>query len=272
MNVAFWNINGNDLRPQIRGLVEENRTDLLVLIENELPPIDVLRALNAEGVEFFYCSSPLGVCERIHVFTRFSADLVPVVKENGRCSARRLILPDLGRELLIIALHYQSKSGWSDSNQSAHAATLRNFIEAAEELVGHEDTIVIGDFNMNPFEYGMVQTTGLHAVMDRQVALEGTRVVDGEPYKFFYNPMWSFFGEQGKGDVNGSYFYRKAEPICYFWNIFDQVIVRPGILGFLDEHSLRIVTHIQGVPLTNDRGIVDKRISDHLPVAFSLRF
>jgi len=38
-----------------------------------------------------------------------------------------------------------------------------------EELgIGHERTVLMGDFNMNPFEIGMISATGLHAVMDRR--------------------------------------------------------------------------------------------------------
>lgn len=272
MNIAFWNIGGNDVRSQIKGLVEEKRTDILILIENEIAPNDLLLTLNTTHSDYFYCPSPANICEKIHIFAKNSYALIEPIYESKRFSARRLIIPQVQNELLLVAVHYQSKMNWSEANQAAHASTLKAFIEKAEAQVGHDKTIVLGDFNMNPFEYGMVQTTGLHAVMDRQLALEGSRVVDDSDHKYFYNPMWSFFGEQGKGDVHGSYYFRKAEPICYFWNIFDQVILRPSILELLDEDSLEIVTQIQDFALINAKGRINNSVSDHLPIVFSLRF
>ena len=83
--------------------------------------------------------------------------------------------------------------------------------------------------------------------------------------------MWSFFGELGKGNVNGTYYYSNATPICFFWNIFDQVLIRPELIDVIfDESSLRIVSSINDFSLMNKKGHVDKRLSDHLPIEFEL--
>jgi len=94
--------------------------------------------------------------------------------------------------------------------------------------------------------------------------------VQTRPYKFFYNPMWSHFGDRAA--AAGTYYYESAEPLCYFWNIFDQVLLRPELLGGFTHERLRIVTEIAGVSLLTD-GRPDRTLaSDHLPVLLQLEF
>ncbi|MFN0037665.1 MAG: hypothetical protein ACKVUS_21600 [Saprospiraceae bacterium] len=192
-----------------------------------------------------------------------------LVKEERRLAAWQIIDPIYGNFSLVM-LHFQSRLHWSEADQNAHSSKLKLFIDDLEKQVSHDRTVVLGDFNMNPFQFGMVQAFGLHTTMDRRMAEMGSRMVDRDSYKFFYNPMWSFFGEKGKGQTNGTYFYRSANPIAYFWNIFDQVILRPSLLPAFDEDSLQILTNIRQTSLLNHTGVVDKNISDHLPVVFNL--
>jgi len=91
--------------------------------------------------------------------------------------------------------HFPSKL-WKDTDDQNQGATrIARYIREAEEKVGHERTVVMGDFNMDPFEPGVVGSEGLHGTMDRSIASRGTRVVAEESRTFFYNPMWSFFGD-----------------------------------------------------------------------------
>jgi hypothetical protein len=68
-------------------------------------------------------------------------------------------------------------------------------VRDVEKRVGHDRTIVVGDLNMNPFDAGIVGAEGLNAVMTKQIASQGGRKVDAVRYPFFYNPMWSHFGD-----------------------------------------------------------------------------
>jgi hypothetical protein len=122
---------------------------------------------------------------------------------------------------------------------------------------------------MNPFDDGVVSGHGFHAVMTKAKALEGHRSVDGAPSPFFYNPMWGFFGDRTDGPP-GSYYFSSSEPVNHFWNIYDQVLVRPDLIERLGE--LRILVHDGLEPLVTKNGLPNKNsCSDHLPVMFRLR-
>ncbi len=123
---------------------------------------------------------------------------------------------------------------------------------------------------MNPFESGVVGAAGLHAVMTKQIASKGRRTVSGKQYPFFYNPMWSCFGDRTAGPP-GTYYYDRAEHVCYFWNVFDQVLLRPELLDRFPSEELRILTEDGDRSLLSASGLPDKAAgSDHLPVLFKL--
>ncbi|GAB4457951.1 MAG: hypothetical protein OHK0029_18480 [Armatimonadaceae bacterium] len=97
-------------------------------------------------------------------------------------------------------------------------------------------TVLVGDLNLNPFDVGVVGTEGLHAVMTQQTALRESRTVQGKQYPFFYNPMWSHFGDNADTPA-GTYYQDRAEAICYFWNMFDQVLIRPSLISRWQEEK-----------------------------------
>jgi hypothetical protein len=123
---------------------------------------------------------------------------------------------------------------------------------------------------MNPFESGVVGAEGLHAVMDQRIARKISRTVRGEEKFFFYNPMWSYLGDYPSGPP-GTYYYSSSRQVNFFWNMFDQVIIRPELLEFFDQGSLRILTLAGSTNLLNSSGVPDTKISsDHLPIMFGL--
>ena len=283
MTILFWNFkpkedaskhseDNNEGLKYLKDLTSNHDIDILVLIESKLNPSNVLLILNEQDTSYYYCPNKININTSIQIFTKFSSDLlVPIKDFPKRYTARKLTIPSKNEELLFIVVHFYSKVWHSSKDQTIEAANLSSFINESESEVKHQQTIVLGDFNMNPFEDGMVQTTGLHATMDKQTALKVSKTVDGNDYKYFYNPMWSFFGEEGKSEVNGTYYHRKGH-ICYYWNILDQVIFRPEVIEYFDENSLQIITNTPNYNLLKSNGRVNEKISDHLPVMFKLNF
>lgn len=147
---------------------------------------------------------------------------------------------------------------------------LSKGIKEAENRAGHSKTVVVGDLNVNPFEPPIVGAHGLHAVMSRRVAMRNMRRVQNKEYRFFYNPMWRHFGERTDGPP-GTYYYGSSGYVTYFWNIFDQVLVRPDLIQHFPDDQLRILTSIGETTLIGANGQPNKDVaSDHLPMIFKL--
>jgi hypothetical protein len=82
--------------------------------------------------------------------------------------------------------------------------------------------------------------------------------------------MWGYFGDV-TGSPAGTYYYERAEQTMYFWNIFDQVLLRPDLLPYFRSEDLQILTGDGRSSFLSAKGLPDNSIaSDHLPVLFKL--
>lgn len=260
----FWNINGNNVIDDIVTACHDNSVDILILAECKISEVSLLEALN-KGRRRTYLS-PFNPSPKLSFFIRYPDDSVQLVYDSGGVSIRNII-PPVGLDVLLVAVHLPSKLHMKENEQAFQSARVSKAIEEAEASVGHENSLVIGDFNMNPFETGIVAADGFHAVMDKQIALKKARTVQGEKRKFFYNPMWSRLGDTSVGPA-GTYYYSGGH-VSYFWNTFDQVLLRPSLLQYFSTDQLTVLDSIDGKSLMSSR-IIDASISDHLPVLLTL--
>ena len=269
----FWNLNKKPLQSLIAKLVCEHDVDVLVFAECSISPDVLLQSINRSGRTYSY--SPSDSCERIEIYTRFSPEFSRPVLDGTYFTIRNITIPDQ-IDILLAAVHFPSKLYWNEANQALQSVHLAGKVRAAEDQVGHSRTILVGDLNMNPFEHGVVSANGLHAVMSRVIAMKQSRVVQGERYPFFYNPMWSLFGDAPQGPP-GTYYYSTSTLVTYFWNMFDQLLVRPQLLSSFKNENLQLLTSAGNSKqasatslLTKDGRPNSKTASDHLPLLFSL--
>ncbi len=266
LTFLFWNMNGKPLVEAIVELVEEQSVDILILAECEVAPAKLLMALNRNESLFYFAP---GLSPRLVMFTKFPDRYVAPAFESDRVSIRRLELP-AREEILLALVHFPSKLYWSEDSQMLECTVLAGTIVDEERRAGHSRTVVVGDLNMNPFEKGLVGASGLHATMARNVAERAGRVIQGKPYSFFYNPMWGHLGDWLERPP-GSFYYERAEQVTYFWNTFDQVLVRPELLDRFRSKEVRIIDRVGGTSLAMLDGRPDgKNASDHFPLLFKV--
>lgn len=121
---------------------------------------------------------------------------------------------------------------------------------------------------MNPFEQGVAGAGALHGVMVRAVAEREDRLIEGRNYRMFYNPMWGHLGDRTTGPP-GTFYRSAAEAVNYFWNTYDQVLVRPELIDRLTE--LQVLDWDGTSSLLTPNGLPDRTNgSDHLAPAFRL--
>ena len=263
-SILFWNINKKPLLKEIVTLCHTHEIDILVLAECELSDVKILQAINP-SLDRKYLA-PFNPSSYLSFFYRYPFECITLVKDDGRISMRK-ISPPIGNDFILVALHLPSKLRMQDKEQVFECFNAVRSIEEAETRVGHDRTIVIGDFNMNPFETGIVSAGGFHAVMDRNVACQYSRKVQGKECKYFYNPMWRLMGNNAN-DYLGSYYYRGGR-LSYFWNTFDQVLLRPSLLNYFKAEDISIIDRIKDKNLLKNNKI-DKFFSDHLPIKIEL--
>ena len=65
-------------------------------------------------------------------------------------------------------------------------------------------------------------------------------------------------------------YFRNAEHKVYFWNILDQVLIRPDLLENFDAKNLQVPDAVGDISFLK-KGLPDKDfISDHLPIIFGI--
>jgi exonuclease III len=269
----FWNLDGGPRQELVADLAAEHGASFVLLAECQIDPPVMTSALSAVGLNGFeYHTGYAHETGDLRLFMRLPKNSShPIFDDaNNHITIRRVILPHAADDFLLAVVHLQSKVRWTDADQAQGlVGRLARYIEEAEKTHGHSRTILVGDLNVNPFETGIVGSEGLHAVVTRKIATRGDRKVDGLQRAFFYNPMWRFFGERTTGPP-GTYYYEKSgAPISYYWNIFDQVLLRPALAPKLIDVQ---VLHRSGTQslLTAD-GVPDRdNGSDHLPILFTL--
>ncbi len=277
MKFLFWNILGKNLEDAVAQIALDTSSDVVVLAE-VADSARVTLALNRERApEDFFTEVGLDNDEThdVKIFTRrLPAELVTVEKNTPRAAIVRVVIPGAPDfDFLLAAAHLPSK--WTTdnpANQSSDCTWLAEDIASCEARVGHHRTVLVGDLNVNPFEPGLAVATGLNAVSSRRQAKRVTRKIKDKSIKYFYNPMWSHFGDHPNGP-GGTYYYRESEnSLGYFWHMLDQVLIRPDLLNHFDSGSLTIVTTVgQQSLLTKDTHVPNrKKYSDHLPITFEL--
>lgn len=265
----FWNLKKRPLHKNIRRLVSVHEIDVLMFAEFSAEPVLLLKTLNRKDTSEFCHAS--GICRKIEIFTRFSKKFISPVYENDRLTIRHLNLQDM-TDILLAVGHFPSKTYQSDMSQAFECSELSREIRQAEHEIGYSRTVMVGDFNMNPFEDGIVSANGFNAVMTRDIAGRRFRTVQNRKYPFFYNPMWNFFGDASPGRPPGTYYHSSSEHRNFFWNIFDQVLIRPDLTDSFSNEELKILESDGKTSFMTPYGIPDDRaVSDHLPILFRLR-
>jgi hypothetical protein len=268
LRFLFWNIGRAGIEGYVAKAVSGYRADVLMLAEC-VDPVPILQSLHAAGLtNYFHHHNP--TAPSVEIFSILPLDRVVSLGDYRGLTFRRVV-PPIGLDILLVGAHLPSKLYMTEDDQALLCPRFAEKISEYEESLGHKRTIFVGDLNMNPFEKGIVAANGFHATSSRAVAKRGMRTVKGEPYTFFYNPMWGHLGDKGSKPA-GTYFFDRSQLTEYFWNMYDQVLIRPDLVDWFDDKSLEVISDVAGTSLLNENSRPNKEeISDHLPIVFSLK-
>jgi hypothetical protein len=263
----FWNLNKQPLEDRVSRLATKYSVDVLIPAECEVTPSVMVGALNTSGGKTY--AFPASVDTKIKVFTTLpQGDMQERYADPSGDMTIRLLKVGGPPGVLLAAVHLPSKQDWSDSDQGFWTAELARQIRQEEGQVWENRTILVGDFNMNPFDHGITGAQGFHGVMTLDVARRWKREIKGRSYRFFYNPMWGLFGDRTHGPP-GTFYLSASKPVNYFWNMYDQVMLRPAVAEKLSD--VRIIDHDGVDSLLTKFNLPDRTLgSDHLPVLFEL--
>jgi len=244
-------------------LAKAHEVDVFILAE--CPDSVNLGALNAVGKGPY--QPELNANAKVQAITRLNSQtFIHRYTSLGReMAVWSTMLPNGALEILIAGVHLTSKvGGTTDADQTAIANEIILELNEVEDRKRHRNTMMIGDFNMQPYDPGMTNLIGMHGLMTQRLAERPDRKYRQKLRRSFYNPMWGLFGDRTAGPP-GSHYWQASVLSNTHWGILDQVLVRPGLTEYLK--NVIILDNDGQHSLLDGRGIPSsKHLSDHLPV------
>ena len=95
-------------------------------------------------------------------------------------------------------------------------------IERIETIIHSRNTIIVGDFNADPYEEELLFLKGFRTTMDKKIASR-TKNVMGKKFTLMYNPMWNMYGD--REEPCGTYRYNNSQIVNPVWYMFDQLLL-----------------------------------------------
>lgn len=181
-----------------------------------MPSRDTLQALQDNVSKDFYSPKPASE-KRFHCFCRNCDFNLSEIHSGWRTSVRKLYI---GRHRILLALvHGVDIRNYDPATRQSFAQSLAGEIRFVQSQQGTNKFILLGDFNMNPYDTGMNLAAGMNAMMTKLCVESGSRQHLGEKYDFYYNPMRSLFGDNTNGPAGTVYDTSNQGP--YGWSMFD---------------------------------------------------
>jgi len=263
----FWNLGGLVDHRTIVPLLQDGRFDVLVFAECEFDPELLAFDLSQSGARSYAPS--VGATIRLRVISALGEGFIREVYSNatGRLSLRRIRLG--AGEIGLAVVHLKSPVGnWDTRELDGEAQRVATELWQQADLAGLEHLCVLGDFNLQPFDYGLSSAHGFFGLMTKESVRIGERTVQGRRFRPLYNPMWGCFGDRTAGP-SGTFHLKDSSPLCYDWHMLDQVLFSEGILPLLVDPGT-ILSELGGQTLLDAKGRPNRQYSDHLPIAFEL--
>lgn len=262
MKVLFWNTNKNpNINRVLCEIIAENNISLVVLAEYEGEICKLSKELAEIGINM---QEYLTVgCDRIKIMG-VELNISPG-RQTDYASFQIIDNKDI-----FCCIHLPSQI-YNNANGMRKVAIDRIVADvcSTEKEIGTDNTIILGDFNINPYDNDCLNADKFHAIpYCKEILKRNKRIIAGEEFEMFYNPMWNFFGDWKK--PFGTYYYSGNNVENAFWNIYDQVIIKPSLSKRFVNSSLKILTECKICSLLNRQGHPNKKISDHLPITFEI--
>lgn len=282
VSIISWNTNKkktNFIIDSINELKTEHTPEIFVFQECLGPYINTI--LDTEYDEIPYPGKGINRRVRIflkkNIFTRFAVNtalnnklvFVHLKKINGK------------EDFNIVGAHMYSKLN-TERQQLWKNKPFIETIELFERTQTNNDkTILIGDFNYNPFDTSLTDPYVFNAVDNKHlISTFRNYSIGNNHHNFWYNPMWNLLGDydfrtNSDKNISGTYFINSESEIPY-WNLIDGTLLRPSIMNRFDYNMSEILTKttqrefLKPLIIRSDESFLIDDFSDHLPIKVTL--
>lgn len=255
MKLLFWNMGRND-------------NAALALECMRIQGVSVAAFAEYSGTEFSnellygagYRVVSMGGCDKIKVLVDSAVRDIDFYEES-RFSVS--VFEAFEAKFIFAATHLADRrSSPAPEKRKKQIRSMMGVVHGYENACGIRKTVIMGDFNANPYDTELLQPDTFNAMLFKAILrARGSRTWDGEDYPFMYNPTVHWLSEDT--ETYGSIYYSSDDGTGPVWNCFDQALVSPRLMDGVKGYS-----YLKEI---GDKDLIAKwrpkrDISDHLPL------
>ena len=259
MNILFWNLKGNKNEKWIAEIIREKDVDIAVFAEYTTTVFeDVISNLENQYIQHDGNDG----CDKISLLCKTNIQTI-VRREQARYTLYSCVAN--GNLYNIIGVHLPASPNSDENDRKEVIRDIVDDICEQENELKCRETIVIGDFNCNPFDNEIIQKDSFNAVLYKSlIHQQETVIYHNKRKRRFYNPILHFISESTQ--TYGSFYYSSGIAPLY-WNSFDQVLVRKELVDKIC--SLEYIKSVNNKNLLKEVK-PNSMISDHLPLLVNI--
>lgn len=259
LNILFWNLKRNAIEGYIIDCIVENNVDIAVF--SEFDGVDFIKIEKSLGKMY---GRILAVQDDRKVTliakTTFSVAIIPQQNRYNIYNVKTAV-----KDYLLAAIHLEDRRNYESGERIETIKGLVADIEQTEELLKCGNTIVIGDFNANPYDEELLSKFAFNAVLFKTI-IDKRELTNPNSLKRkrFYNPILHYISEDT--EMYGSFYHAKDYRTPY-WHCLDQVLIRRDLVN-----SVKHVEYLKRISTKDllENAIPNGKISDHLPLLVNL--
>lgn len=259
LNIIYWNLHKRKIEEYIVNCIVENDVDIAIFSE-------------FENVDFQSVICNLGNTYQHIKAVEEDKKVTMIVRRGIRVTSmqpqKRYTIYTVDtclKKYIVAALHLEDRRNYKPAQRIDTIQTIVPDIEENERCNDCDNTIVIGDFNANPYDEEMLSKYGFNAVLFKSV-------INDEEYtnpksnriRRFYNPILHYLSEET--EMYGS-FYFDDDYMTPYWYCLDQILVRRKLANCIA--NIKYLKSINNIGLIKGKS-PDNRISDHLPLLVNI--
>jgi hypothetical protein len=261
MKFVYWNSKKHTDFATIKGLLADDVCpDVLFLAEtDEKLIVSNYSELKKYGYEHFENPG----CFRIIIIKKLGTRL-----NLGMQSDRFSALRDPENDVTIVSVHLPSQLHRSMDQSKLYFRQFRHEVDNEFGSSVEKNILIIGDFNVNPFETPMIGFDGFSASNSKNLRKEVTR--DSELRELYYNPTWTLYG---KNMFPGTLYYDRPSGFSFDileHHFLDQVVMSYCLSKKIAHESISIVKSTVNTDFLDN--VTNKTThSDHLPLSYEYK-
>lgn len=269
IKILFWNIYKKNFIDVLVEVITENQIDIIAMVEcQKLDAQALINHLHTKA----YDMKLVEICPEnadIKLFAKIDLRITPK-QENERFSVYKIKQDE--ETFLLTVLHLDSALYKEEVARDRRAALVSQQIEKIEDEIyrdGERKGIVVGDFNLQPYSYGVAGIDSFNATMSICKAKKIYRETGKNKKLFYFNPVWKLMGDNTL--VQGSYYNNNdSQDKSIYWYAYDSVLLRPFFIDKFNWDTFGYITSTHSYSFVNKETINKSRYSDHLPILFEI--